>query len=437
MDQVEINCTGSMPSWSQFKLLSFRFCFVYLGMYVAVTQMLPTLFVIPDIDVPEIGSLWPLRAITSWTARHIFHHQAELVISGSGSGDKTFDWVQAFCLLVIAFLVTMLWSGLDRPRTHYCSLHKWFHLTLRFAVGSTMLTYGFDKAIPLQMPYPYLFRLLEPVGNFSPMGMLWTSVGASPGYEIFAGCAEIMGGLLILVPRTAMLGALVCLADMTQVFMLNMTYDVPVKLFSFHMILLCIFLLGPHAARLGDFFFRDSAVPAPKAVPLFRSLRANRFALSAQFVFLGYLVLVDIYGARKGWQEYGGGAPKSALYGIWNVEEFSVDGQIRAPLLSDTSRWRRMIFQIPESVNCQMMDDTFHRYVVTLDAKASSLALAEANAKEPKGKFRFQRPLPDQLLLDGLMDGHSAHVRLQIMDREKLLLVSRGFHWIQEYPFNR
>jgi len=28
-------------------------------------------------------------------------------------------------------------------------------------------------------------------------------------------------------------------------------------------------------------------------------------------------------------------------------------------------------------------------------------------------------------------------VQLQLWDRNKLLLVNRGFHWIQEYPFNR
>lgn len=437
MVQPEIKRVDSDPQWSLPKLISFRFCLVYFGLYVAVTQMLSTLLVIPNIDVPEIGSLWPLRTLVSWTAKRIFHHQAELVITGSGSGDKTFDWVEAFCLLAIALLVTVLWSWLDRKRRNYGALHKWFYLFVRFAVGSTMFAYGFDKAIPLQMPYPFLIRLLQPFGNFSPMGVLWASVGASPAYEIFAGCAEILGGLLVLIPRTVTLGALVCLVDMTQVFMLNMTYDVPVKLFSFHMILLCIFLLGPQAARLSDFFFSDSLVSAPKANPLFRTPKPNHFALIAQFIFIGYLVVTNLYGARKGWKEYGGGAPRSALYGIWDVDEFSIDGQIRAPLLSDTSRWRRMVFQIPESVNCQMMDDSFHRYRVALDPKENSLSLTETNGQEPKGKFKFQRPGPDQLLLDGAMDGHSIHVRLQIMDPEKLLLVSRGFHWIQEYPFNR
>jgi hypothetical protein len=40
-------------------------------------------------------------------------------------------------------------------------------------------------------------------------------------------------------------------------------------------------------------------------------------------------------------------------------------------------------------------------------------------------------------LLDGTMEGHKMRMLLQLVDREKFLLVSRGFHWIQEYPFNR
>jgi len=41
------------------------------------------------------------------------------------------------------------------------------------------------------------------------------------------------------------------------------------------------------------------------------------------------------------------------------------------------------------------------------------------------------------LVLDGDMDRHKVHMQLKLLDRNKFLLVSRGFHWIQEIPFNR
>ena len=35
------------------------------------------------------------------------------------------------------------------------------------------------------------------------------------------------------------------------------------------------------------------------------------------------------------------------------------------------------------------------------------------------------------------IDGHKTHIQLRLRDRNKFLLVNRGFHWIQEYPYNR
>jgi uncharacterized membrane protein YphA (DoxX/SURF4 family) len=60
-------------------------------------------------------------------------------------------------------------------------------------------------------------------GLFSTASVLWTSIGAAPAYEIVAGSAELLAGILILFPRTTTLGALVCMTDMTNVFLLNMT----------------------------------------------------------------------------------------------------------------------------------------------------------------------------------------------------------------------
>jgi hypothetical protein len=35
------------------------------------------------------------------------------------------------------------------------------------------------------------------------------------------------------------------------------------------------------------------------------------------------------------------------------------------------------------------------------------------------------------------MDNHQVHIDLQLTVHNKFLLVGRGFHWIQEFPFNR
>jgi hypothetical protein len=300
-----------------------------------------------------------------------------------------------------------------------------------------MLAYGMAKVVPLQMPFPYLARLLEPFGNFSPMGVLWSSVGSAPAYETFAGCAEVLAGILLIIPDTTMLGAMVCLADSIQIFTLNMTYDVPVKLFSFHLILMCLFLLAPEFQRLADFFFLNRA-PGPSTQPsLFVTRRANRISLAVQIVFGMLLLGMNAYGSWSLWHTFGGGAPRSALYGIWNVEQFAIDGQLRSPLLTDGGRWRRAIFEFPTRMAFQRMDDSFARCAASLNVKDNTLELTRDDDKNWKANFRFQRVAENQLTLDGDMDKHKVHMQLQLVDRKTFLLVNRGFHWVQEYPFNR
>ncbi|MGB6387086.1 MAG: hypothetical protein WBD25_17340 [Terriglobales bacterium] len=426
-----------VPRWSLGLRIAFRFCFVYFGLYCICTQIVGGLISIPKMEAIDPSGLWPIKQVTFWTAAHIFHAKLPLVYSGSGSGDKTFDWVLTFCLLVFATLATGIWSALDRKRKNYVTLYKWFRLFIRFALASQLVGYGMAKLIPLQMPGLWLTRLLTPYGNFSPMGVLWSSIGAAPAYEMFAGSAEMLGGILLIIPCTATLGALVCVADMTQVFMLNMTYDVPVKLFSFHLLLMALFLLAPELQRLADFFFRNRTAALSNQPQLFKTRRANRIALAAQIVFGLWIIGTAAYGGWGDWHTYGGGRPKSPLYGIWNVDELSIDGQVRSPLLTDYDRWRRIIFDFPEVMVFQRMDDTFVGCSASINVKDNTLVLKKSSDKNFKGNFTFQRPAPDQLILDGEMGDHKTHMQLHLIDRSKFLLVNRGFHWIQEYPYNR
>jgi hypothetical protein len=430
---------AAVPQWNFATRIAFRFCVLYLGLYICLTQMLTSLllFTTNDNGAWELDNIPPIKAAIVWIAAHVFHVTHPIVTFETGSGDRVYDWVELACILALAVVGTVVWSALARKTKSYPNLSKWFQLFARFALCASLLTYGAAKILPLQMPFPYLTRLLEPYGNFSPMGVLWASIGASPAYEIFAGCAETLGGILLIFPRTGMLGAMVGLADMTQVFMLNMTYDTPVKILSFHLILLSLFLLAFDARRIANFFFLNRAVAAPDSQSLFRRPRANRIALALQILFGLWLVGANLYGSASSYNVYGPGRPKSALYGIWNVQDFTMDGEVRAPVLTDAVRWRRLVFDFPQYMSAQQMDDSFHGYGVTIDTKARTLVLAKAADKNWKANFSYAQPASDELVLDGLMDGHKIHAALQLFDRSKFLLVSRGFHWVMDYPFNR
>ena len=436
--RLDTDPTQSRPQSAHLSVaarITFRFCFVYFSTYCLVTQI--SVALIPTTaDLPDPDTLWPIRQIILWVAAHLFHAKNVPVYSG-GSGDKTVDWVLVFCLFVVAAITTTVWSIVDRKRDKYLSLYKWFRLFIRFCLAGQMISYGLAKAVPLQMPFPSLTRLVEPFGNLSPMGVLWASVGASSAYEIFAGCAELLAGILLVFPRTTMLGAIVCLADTMQIFMLNMTYDVPVKLLSFHLILMSLVLLAPDFERLVNVFFLNRTVAPSVQFPLFKTPRANKVALAVQVIFGASLLVVNGYGSWTAWHKYGGASPKSSLYGIWNIDQLTIDGQVGTPSTTEDARWRRLIFEFPTEMAFQRMDDSFAHYDASIDANHKTIALTKDDDKSWNASFAFQRPTSDRLILDGVMDNRKLHMQLQLLDRNKFHLVSRGFHWIQEYPFNR
>jgi hypothetical protein len=396
-----------------------------------------SLIVSPVWGMPSLETLAPVQWLVTQVARHILRVSYPFSFQTTGSGDKTVDFALAFTILLTAAIGTLVWSVLDRRRDNYVRLNTWFRLFLRVSLGATMITYGTIKAIPVQMPAPSLTRLLEPYGNFSPMGVLWYSVGASRAYEIFTGTAELSAATLLFVPRLALLGSLIALADSIQIFTLNMTYDIPVKLFSFHLILMSLVLLAPEASRLANvFLFNRTAGPSTQP-PLFRSRRAVAVAVALQLVLGAYLLGLGFYGSWQSWKSYGGGAPKSPLYGIWNVEQMSVDGVVRSPLITDYGRWRRLVFQAPAAMSFQRMDDTFAGYGATIDTNAKTIALTKTGDKNWKAQFAYQQPEAGRLILNGAMDGHAIRMETRFLDPDGLLLRTIKFRWIQERPFNR
>src|SRR5262249_5044073 len=162
---------------------------------------------------------------------------------------------------------------------------------IRFWLVSFMTVYGASKVFPVQMQTPPLVKLVQQYGDFSPMGILWNFIGTSTTYQMITGCVELLGGVLLIAPSTMLLGSVISLAALTQVFILNMCYDVPVKLFSFHLLLGALFLLVPHMRRFADFFVLNRKVEPLKTIPLFNRARLNRGVVIAQFVLGLYLLI--------------------------------------------------------------------------------------------------------------------------------------------------
>ncbi|WP_067813697.1 DoxX family protein [Nocardia inohanensis] len=432
--------------WRPATRIGFRFGVCYFGLFgvAGVLGMVPILLAGMGIDAgwaSVLDVLTSARTPIEWAATHVLGLRVTSTQVGS---DSAYQWTALFLIVVIAVAATGVWSVLDRRRLRYTRLYGWSRVGFRFVLAIAMFYFGMAKAIPTQMPF-VLNRLVEPFGNFSPEGVLWSQVSVSTPYQISLGVAELLAGVLLVVPRAATAGALLCAVDMTQVFLLNMTYDIRLKTVSAQFLLLSLFLLAPHARRLSVVLFSDRAAPAIRSYPLFDSARADRIALIAQLV-VG-VTLFGLIGAQN-WRQWRNPVPE--LYGIYQVDGFSSEGYARDPLLTDELRWRRVVVDRPFHVSdpvvltIQHMDDSFEMYGGTIDPKRHfidlhhRIALGTYEETPVHVRLTYWWPGPGRIIIDADdYDGHRIHASFTELDTESFPLLERGFSWVQEQPYNR
>jgi hypothetical protein len=169
------------------------------------------------------------------------------------------------------------------------------------------------------------------------------------------------------------------------------------------------------------------------------SPRAQRAWTIAQVAFAIWALGFSTYQGNKSWHSFGGAAPKSMFYGIWDVDSMTIDGVLRPPLTTDSVRYSHAVFQAPTSVTFQKMDQSFDRFSVKLDSTTHMLALKSLTDTAVSGALKYERPSPNRQLLDGSVGGKRVQLALTLHDLEKFFLVSRSkeVHWVQEFPINR
>ncbi|MCB0376522.1 MAG: hypothetical protein KDD04_11430, partial [Sinomicrobium sp.] len=280
-----------------------------------------------------------------WVGKHILRLSYDITVFTNGSGDTTYDYVVVFTIAVLATSGTVLWSVLDRKRTHYNRLYYWLTVAVRFYVALMLINYGLIKVIKLQFPAPGLYRLTQNYGDSSPMGLAWTFLGFSKGYNFLMGMAEI-AAVFLLFRRTMIFGAIITTVATVNVMAINYFYDVPVKILSTALFVMTLFLLLNGAGRLSRFFFTGKSVSLPVIKAPAINRRWLRIAkISLKTLIIGYALIygtIETWGSKK---QYGEDAPKPKFYGIYDVGIFIKNNDTLPPLMTDPVRWKQFLIQ--------------------------------------------------------------------------------------------
>lgn len=418
----------SIPPWSFARKLGFRFAFLYWLLYG-----LP----FPLSDLPWTGWITgpygsAMDALMLWSGHHLLGIERDIPNGPTGSGDTTLAYVYLVCQIGIAVCGALVWSLLDRRRENYSRLAPWLWAYVRLLLATALIAYGAYKVIPSQFPRPSLDRLAQPFGEASPMGLLWTFMGVSAPYQIFTGAGELLAGVLLFARRTAVLGALVATAVMTHVLMLNMAFDVPVKLFSGHLLAMALFLLLPHARGLLDQFVLGRPAATLVRARLLERPLWHRTALVLRAAFLVYVTWQVMNTSLDGYRNYAV-PPASPFDGVWRVASFQGDPE---ETLDPGEPWTELVVGNSMRVGVTHASGVYERLQLGLE-EGSRFALTRRGDPEWRAELTYEMPTPERLSWMGTLGGRPVRIDFERRPARGYPLETRGFHWINEVPFNR
>lgn len=415
--------TQLVDAWAGWRKILFRFSCIYILLYMSPLGWLG--------DIPGVNLLGEYYSrAEDWLVNlgntYIFHVN-DVLVALNGSGDTSYGYAQLCFFLLTAFLGTIIWTILDK-RTNYDKAYCWLLVLVRYYIAMVALRYGVIKLFGFQMVFPSLSALATPLGDYLPMRFAWYFIGYSTPYQFFSGAVEVVAGLLLIFRRTSTLGAFIAASVFLNVMVMNLCYDIPVKIFSIHLFLLSNFLLIGDARRLLNFFVFNKPTPAATRFILPKKwMKRSQLALKAAFILLFLVIPLSQFASSSDQ----GPAPKKLATGFFTVDQFQ-----GTPV--DSLRWKDIVFEANNSGSILTADTLFrqryHRayFSYKLDSAAHTIAFKKF-ASDTTALFTMAYTMPDtnQILLRGKIRTDSVVIGLKRQNRH-FQLAERQFHWLSE-----
>lgn len=369
------------------------------------------------------------------------------------------DWgIAAYSGWGIAFIVSiagaLIWGIADKNNSReYNRLYYLLRVLLRFRLAIGLIGYGVIKLFPVLIPYPTLSDLHTTYGDFLPWKIYYLSTGvASAGYEQTLGAIEILAGLLLAYKRTAVIGAGIAAALLTNIVLANYAYQLGDHIYSVYLLLTALFIIAYDTPRLYNLLVKERLAIADHFKPVFHYKHAHQVRAGLKVFFVLFILIyasVTYAGHKKSNWPYPdtSGLPNS--YGVYNVKEFKINGTVLPYSATDTTRWQDVVFEkwnvLSIRINKRLPVDLtspeityqpdsgrtyeskgnggriFYRY----SSKDSTLNLANENLSSDLKTFKISRPDSSTIILSGT-DSRKDSLYVVLNKLNKKYLLDKG-----------
>ena len=232
-------------------------------------------------------------------------------------------------------------------------INRTFYHAARYLLGTVMLYYAIVKLVNVQFqvsPFTYTRPLDQVPGRM----LAWTYLGYAPWFQRLLGVAEFVPALMLFFRRTARLGAVLMLAALLNITLVNFALDLwhDTKIISCQLLGLNIYLLMNQWTYLREAVMKILEPPAPLR-PIFRWSE-----VIIPFVVLSVLCVNHYYDYERDARLISDftGTRQINGAGAWAVEEFRIAGKNAIPegqrvrLYFDV--WQHVYYSRSEIVPC-------------------------------------------------------------------------------------
>lgn len=413
---------NSESHWAPAKKVLFKFIFLYFLLFGN-----PFSFLYQDLII-LLGKTFMDSGI-------------EIQTNQTGSGDKLIHWLFFGFNLFSALLGAIIWTIFDRNQYSYNRLSEVLYILVRYFLAFTLIGYGIVKIIPSQFQEPGFIRLTEEFGNSSPMGLAWTFFGFKDGYQMFSGIMEALGGSLILFRRTTLLGALLSVGVMLNVFMVNLFFDVPVKILSGHLLIFCIGIALLNIRSLYDYFILHKPVSQHLRPFPIQDSDWRKIFYAIKTMIISGIVGIQIYAISSA-NAMKPNAP--IIAGIYHITSFELDKSQSHFHVTDSLKWRRVVIddERPGLMAIDFFEGNRIEFRADINEQADSIH-AELPVKTNKSSsemmlLNVEYEISDSTLtFRGNLDGLYFKTQMTRREPDDILLISRGFNFVNELPLRR
>jgi len=348
----------------------------------------------------------------------------------NGSGDTTMHYVALASYAILATVGAILLFILLKDKHKIINFYRFMLVYARYFVGLTLVSYGIVKFLIGQFPGPSYFALESTYGEFSPMGLAWRFFGYSDLYKGFMGTAEILAGMLLMIRKTKVLGAFITIGVTINIFLVNLSFDVPVKLFSGHLLFFTILIILPYLKQLTTFFLLNQSAHIPDEQYRFSKKWKKITYIGTKVVLIVLLPLSMIIGhvSSQNMRFF-----LNEWEGVYEVQSFSI------PIENPEDSLHNLQKIIVQEKIIMTIDNKKEKKYYSIEniRDEGEISFIKDDDQEDRFTLIISEKENPEFLLNLKMQSANIEFTTKRKQKQEYLLVNRGFRWVNEFPFNR